>query len=117
MLFLMVVIVNWFFLLFLGCVEIIIYLVESLCNGICVVFLIEVLGESVLLWFMIKIFFDVVIRIVLNFFWNGISLMVFGKVIFLCDCIFIFLFICVFNDELRCKDVDKFSCIIFLFVI
>lgn len=77
-----------------GFVEIIIYLVESLWSGICVVFFIDVV---LLLWFMIKMLLDVLINIDLIFFLKFLSLNFVGRVICWFEGINIVLFIWIFK--------------------
>lgn len=109
-LFLIVDNVSWLYVELIGFDDVMIYLVDNLCSGICVVFLIDV---ELLLWLMMKILFDVLIKIDLIFFWKFCSFNVGGRIICLLDDILIFLLIWVFIDGVRCGDVVMFIWILF----
>lgn len=109
-----VVIVSWFLKekeFRFGFVDMIIYLLESLCNGMCVVFLIV---DDLLVWFIIKILVDVLIKIDFIFFLKLFNLSVFGIISFLFEGMLMVWFIWDFNVGFRCGEVEIFICILFL---
>lgn len=113
-LFLMVDIVSWLVELRIGIDVIIVYFVDSLCRGICVVFLIEWL---LLLWLMMKILLEVLIKIVLYFIWKFWSFMVCGMMMCWFEGIFICFLVMDFNEVFRWWEVVMFIWILFLDVI
>lgn len=103
-------IVSWFLVLCFGFVDIIMYFVDSLWSGMCVVFLIVLL---LLLWLMINILLEVLIKIDLIFFLKLWRFNFGGRMMCWLDGILIFLLICVFNVVFRWEEVEMFNCMLF----
>lgn len=110
----MVVIVSWLYDLEVGLVDIIMYFVDNLCMGMCVVFLIEYLF---LLWFIMNILLEVLIKMDFIFFWKFCSLMVCGRMICWLDGMLIDFFIWFFRDVFRWGEVVIFNLVLFFEVI